>query len=43
MGGFAELDMDTAHGVMIGEFFAGLDVAPSCPPSVISSRAGART
>lgn len=31
MDGFAELDMDTAHGVMIGEFFAGLDVRAELP------------
>src|SRR5918999_302992 len=31
MGGFAETDMDTAHGVMISEFFAGLDVRAELP------------
>jgi hypothetical protein len=31
IGGFAELDMDSAHRVMIGEFFAGLDVRAELP------------
>ena len=31
MGGFAEMDMDSAHRVMIGEFFAGLDVRAELP------------
>ena len=31
MGGFAELDMDSAHRVMIREFFAGLDVRAELP------------
>jgi UDP:flavonoid glycosyltransferase YjiC (YdhE family) len=31
MGGFAELDMDSAHRVMVGEFFAGLDVRAELP------------
>ena len=35
MGGFAEMDMDKAHRVMIREFFAGLDVRAGCPPWVI--------
>ena len=31
MGGFAELDMESANRVMIGEFFAGLDVRAALP------------
>src|SRR5215203_5024925 len=31
MAGFAEMDMVTAHRVMIGEFFAGLDVQAELP------------
>ena len=31
MGGFAEMDMASAHRVMIGEFFAGLDVRAELP------------
>jgi len=31
MGGFAEMDMDSAHRVMVGEFFAGLDVRAELP------------
>ena len=31
MGGFAEMDMESAHRVMIGEFFAGLDVRAELP------------
>jgi UDP:flavonoid glycosyltransferase YjiC (YdhE family) len=31
MGGFAELDMETAHRAMIGDFFAGLDVRAELP------------
>ena len=31
MGGFAELDMESAHRVMIVEFFAGLDVRAELP------------
>jgi len=31
MGGFAELDFEVAHATMVGEFFAGLDVAAALP------------
>jgi UDP:flavonoid glycosyltransferase YjiC (YdhE family) len=31
MGGFAEMDMESANRVMIGEFFAGLDVRAALP------------
>src|SRR5688572_8432443 len=31
MGGFAEMDMERANRVMIGEFFAGLDVRAALP------------
>lgn len=31
MSGFAEVDMDSAHRAMIGEFFAGLDVRAALP------------
>jgi len=31
MGGFAEMDMVSAHRVMVGEFFAGLDVRAELP------------
>ena len=31
MGQFAELDIDTANGVMISEFFAGLDLRAELP------------
>ncbi len=31
MGGFAEMDMDSAHRAMIGQFFAGLDVRAELP------------
>jgi UDP:flavonoid glycosyltransferase YjiC (YdhE family) len=31
MGGFAEMDMDSAHRMMVGEFFAGLDVRAELP------------
>ena len=31
MAGFAEMDMDTANGVMIREFFAGLDLRAGLP------------
>ena len=31
MGGFAEMDMDSAHRAMIREFFAGLDVRAELP------------
>ena len=31
MGGFAGLDIDSAHRVMVGEFFAGLDVRAGLP------------
>jgi UDP:flavonoid glycosyltransferase YjiC (YdhE family) len=31
MGGFAEMDMNSAHRAMIGEFFAGLDVRAELP------------
>lgn len=31
MGRFAELDFESAHAVMVGEFFAGLDVSAELP------------
>src|SRR5262245_12050125 len=31
MGEFGEMDMDSAHRAMIGEFFAGLDVRAELP------------
>ena len=40
MGQFAELDVDTANGVMISEFFAGLDLRAELPAlrGVVESR-----
>src|SRR5918994_6704377 len=40
MGQFAELDIDTANGVMISEFFAGLDLRAELPAlrGVVESR-----
>ena len=40
MAGFAEMDMDTANGVMIREFFAGLDLRAGLPAlrGIVESR-----